>query len=191
MTMQPGLLPGEKTLTNLIIVTGGPGAGKTTTLGELASRGYRHTDDVARAVIRERLTAGLSPRPEPSEFAKTILAREIAQYEQHTGSDRPVFFDRSIIDALGGLHGAGTLSDSDLTEHLERYRYNKRVFVFPPWIDIYTTDDERDHTFEHAERVYASTTRWHARCGYEVVDVPIGSVESRADFMEQRIADLI
>jgi predicted ATPase len=35
------------------IITGGPGAGKTTTLEALAERGYYYVPEVARAIIRQ------------------------------------------------------------------------------------------------------------------------------------------
>ena len=44
-----------------VILTGGPGVGKTTVLAELAARGHATVAESARAVIAERRAAGLSP----------------------------------------------------------------------------------------------------------------------------------
>ena len=83
-----------------IIVTGGPGAGKTTLLEALQARGYAIVGDSPRAIIQERLRRGLSPRPEPEEFARETLRREIENFVNHAATPGHVFFDRSVVDAL-------------------------------------------------------------------------------------------
>ncbi len=40
--------------TNYFILTGGPGSGKTTTLNELAHRGFLTVPEVARAIIQKQ-----------------------------------------------------------------------------------------------------------------------------------------
>ena len=37
---------------------------------------------------------------------------------------------------------------------MSQYRYEKLVFVTPPWKEIYTTDTERYQTYEHSVGVY-------------------------------------
>jgi predicted ATPase len=40
---------------NLFVISGGPGAGKTTVLEELAKLGSRHAPEVARQIIQEQV----------------------------------------------------------------------------------------------------------------------------------------
>src|SRR5262250_1892615 len=102
-------------MTNLrFVITGGPGAGKTTILNALAERGYRYAAESARAIIRERLASGVSPRPPLEQFGHEILQRDIARYRETRVTDHPVFFDRGIVDVLRMLdrqqgldHGVG------------------------------------------------------------------------------------
>src|SRR5215510_7365808 len=82
------------------VITGGPGAGKTTILHALAERGYRYAAESARAIIRERLASGLRSRPPLAQFGNEILRRDIARYRETRVTDHPVFFDRGIVDAL-------------------------------------------------------------------------------------------
>jgi predicted ATPase len=165
-----------------IVVTGGPGAGKTTLLDALRSRGFKAFDESARAIIQERLASGLSPRPPALEFAREILRRDITKYQQPPERDL-VFFDRSIVEALGMVNQAAPLDAHELRALLSQYRYDRRVFVLPPWEAIYTTDSERDQTFAEALHVHDTVSRWYRLCGYETIEVPTGTVAERCTYV--------
>lgn len=62
---------------HLLVLTGGPGGGKTSLLNALAARGYRTLPESARHIIQGRLAAGLSPRPDQIAFAQQILNADI------------------------------------------------------------------------------------------------------------------
>jgi len=171
----------------LIAFCGGPGVGKTTVIAALHERGYGCTSDSARAIIQERLKRGLSPRPPPREFAEQILDREKAQYRSVAGTSRPVFFDRCVLDPLGMLHQLGTLPDAAVERLLSEYVYFAKAFIFPPWEEIYTTDAERDHAFDHVVAVHAAVAAWYRRCGYDLIEVPRGTVEDRCDFILENV----
>ena len=87
-----------------VIVTGAPGVGKTTLLTELAHRGFATVAESAREVIAERLASGLSPRPDPLEFARQVYARDNWKYNACPSVSQPVFFDRSAVESLGMVH---------------------------------------------------------------------------------------
>lgn len=176
-----------------VVVTGGPGAGKTVLLEELARRGHPYAPESARTIIRERLARGLPPRPDPAEFAYEILGRDIEQYRGVTRGPRPDratagagdlhFFDRSILDALGMLDQLGILSARERDRHLTDYPYHRQVFLLPPWEAIYRVDSERDQTFGESVRVHDTLRQWYLRCGYETVSVPPGPVADRCDLV--------
>ena len=51
-------------------------------------------------------------------------------------------------------------------------------------------DDERDHTFEHAESVYNITQEWYRRLDrYQVIEVPKVSVAERCTYVLQALAN--
>ena len=169
-------------------------------LDELARRGHPYAPESAREVIRERLARGLSPRPEPAEFANEILRRDIEQYrgvaernlaerggpglpEPPRGAKGVHFFDRSILDALCMLDQLGLLPARDRDRYLTEYPYHSRIFLLPPWKEIYRTDSERDQTFAESVRVHDALREWYLRCGYEIVIVPPGPVAGRCDLV--------
>src|SRR5499427_8495297 len=121
-------------MTNLrFVITGGPGAGKTTVLKALAERGYTYAAESARDIIRERLASGLCPRPPLAQFGHEILQRDIARYRETRVTDRPVFFDRGIVDALGILDQEQALSPSEIADYVRSFPYNGIVLLMPPW----------------------------------------------------------
>ena len=170
------------------VFAGGPGAGKTAVLDVLKARGFHCAPDNARAVIRARLDAGLPPRPAPRAFAEAVLDADIECYAAAAAGE-VWFFERGVVDALGSLKGAAGIADAELERLLARYPY-ARVFLFPPWPEIYRTDDERDQTFTEAVRVFALTRAWYERCGYSTCEVPLLPVAERADFVEAEVRQL-
>ena len=167
----------------LIVITGGPGAGKTTLLQALEQRGHTIVGDAPRSIIQDRRRRGLSPRPEPHVFAMETLRIDVDNYERHAMDRGHVFFERGVVDALCSVDHASPLGEDELATYLAKYRYFSTVFVLPPWRAIYVTDAERDHTFEHAERVNEITQAWYRRCGYDVLEVPTMSVDERCAFV--------
>jgi len=175
-------------MTNLrFVMTGGPGAGKTTLLQALAARGYLHASDSARAIIRERLASGLSPRPPLAQFGHEILQRDIARYRETRATDHPVFFDRGIVDALGMLHHQQALALGEVEAYVRSFPYNHVVLLMPPWEAIYRTDAERDQTFAESVQVFESVRTWYARWDYETVEVPCMAIDQRVNFILQTV----
>ena len=173
-----------------IAITGGPGAGKTTLLLALQARGHTIVGDSPRAIIQDRIRRGLSPRPNAHEFVHETLRMDIENFVLHAATPGYVFFDRSVLDALCGLDGLSPLSESELSAWLSKYQYCSKVFLLPPWKEIYLNDAERDHTFEHAEWVYSVTQEWYRRLDqYQVIEVPKVSVDERCKYVLEALAN--
>lgn len=164
-----------------ILITGGPGAGKTALLTELAARGYTVLGDSAREVISSRRAQGLSPRPEPKDFALEILRRDIRNYEAVEPAAGLCFCERGVVDALGMMLESGALPPHEVAALLARYPYDRTAFVLPPWEAIYTRDSERDQSFAEAVVVHGMILRWYKQCGYALQELPRTTVQARAE----------
>lgn len=169
------------------VVTGGPGGGKTTILNALSERGYSFAPESARKIIKERLAAGLSPRPDPVSFAQEILSSDIEKYQNVTSCDYAMFFDRGVLDALYMLNAENALTRDEIAKYVQMFPYNSVVFLLPPWKEIYDTDSERDQTFAESVEVFEGMKRWYSQWGYETLEVPRGNINERASFILQRI----
>ena len=165
-----------------VVITGGPGAGKTTLLREFSSRGFATVEDTPRAIICSRRALGLSLRPSPLDFAEQVLRRDVELYELNTG-EKPTVFNRGVLDALAMVADAAPERRAELVALATDYPYHPVVFVLPPWEEIYVHDDERDHAFTHAVRVYESLVAWYRLCGYRVASVPKLPVAERCNYV--------
>ena len=87
------------------------------------------------------------------------------------------------------LHHLTPLNERELNTWLSTYQYFPKVFLLPPWKEIYVNDAERDHTFEHAEWVNSITQEWYHRCRYQLIEVPKVSVDERCTFVLQALAN--
>ena len=81
------------------------------------------------------------------------------------------------------LCASGVLEEVEAQRLLANFPYFPKVFLFPAWREIYRTDEERDHSFDHAVRVHQSTHDWYREIGYHVIEVPKATVAQRVQFV--------
>lgn len=175
---------------NFFVVTGGPGGGKTTLIAALCSVGFESVDETARKMIRERLFAGLPPRPSPLEFAREMFERDITEFHSRAHLSKKIFFDRSFVDSAALLCEADENQFDSVFHLLNVNRFNRNVFITPPWQEIYTTDEERDQTFSEAVTTYEKLLKWYRLNGYHIKILPKTSVEERVKFVIKAIHSL-
>jgi predicted ATPase len=168
---------------NFIVLTGGPGGGKSTVLDLLAARGFRFIQESARLIIRNRLALGLSPRPDPIEFARDTFEMDYNNYLDAIDSDEIIFFDRCLVDSACMIRDADESQFERVASLLVSNRFNSKVFITPPWKEIYTTDTERDQTFDEAVSVYERLFSWYHENGYQLIVLPKVSAEERVEFI--------
>ncbi|WP_274628382.1 AAA family ATPase [Arvimicrobium flavum] len=172
-----------------IVLTGGPGAGKTTTLDLLKAAGYSGTVEAGRAIIKDQqaIDGPALPWRDPALFAEHMLAWEMRSHALAAGTAGVTFFDRGVPDVIGYLR----LSGLPVPPHVERaahvFRYSPRVFVFPPWRAIFGQDAERKQDFAEAERTFEAVRGAYLDLGYACVEVPPAPPPQRAAFILQSV----
>lgn len=170
-----------------IIISGCSGGGKSTLLAELARRGFATIEEPGRRVVREELASGGDALPwiDAIGFARRITATAQADYETARALPGPIFFDRGLIDAavaLGHLTGESVLPDL-----AARYPYGRRVFLAPPWPDLFATDAERRHDFASAVAEFDRLAAAYPALGYDLILLPKAGVAERLAFILERI----
>lgn len=125
---------------------------------------------------------------DPGLFAETMLSWEMQVYRTLAGEAGVAFFDRGIPDVLGYLRLQGLAVAAHMTRAAATLRYNRRVFIAPPWPEIFVQDRERKQTMQEAEQTYNSMVGIYADCGYELVEIPRSPVDDRVRFVLGSIA---
>jgi predicted ATPase len=167
------------------VITGGPGSGKTTVLDALEKAGYQRSVEAGRAVIQQQLATGGNALPwrDRMRFAGLMLAWEIRSYEEAHQASGPVFFDRGVPDVVGYLRLIGEAIPQHIKEAAKKYCYNRRVFIAPPWGEIFCQDHARKQNFEEAVRTYEAMMATYAELGYKLVEIPKMPAVERANFV--------
>ncbi|WP_229811135.1 AAA family ATPase [Streptosporangium pseudovulgare] len=198
-----------------VVVTGGPGAGKSTLIDRLQEAGFARSYEAGRGVIRDQVAIGgrALPWADRELFAELMLGWELRSYRMasaapdtvdaekatdavdsvdaegmtRTAEAAPVFFDRGLPDIVGYLR----LEGLPVPEHVHAaalgFRYHRSVFVAPPWPEIYRRDAERRQSYEEAERTYEFMVATYTEYGYEPVPLPRAPVEERVRFVIERL----
>jgi len=174
---------------NLVVLSGGPGSGKTTILQELARLGFPHVPEVARQIIQEQVRSGGSALPWADRQAYTalMLQRSIDSYREHASASTPLLFDRGIPDTLGYARLIGLPDIAAIEDACRQYRYAPVVFLAPPWPEIYHTDRERKQDLAEAARTYTVLAETYQSCGYQLLEIPRLPPAARAQFLADHL----
>ncbi len=174
-----------------IVITGGPGSGKTSLITALAKRGLAAPPEAGRAIIRHQVAIGGQALPwaERALFAELMLSWDMRSHDEALESPGPVVFDRGVPDVIGYLRLCGLPVPSHAEAAARRFRYRREVFVAPPWPEIYAQDAERKQDFAEAERTCRAVTAAYRDCGYVLIGLPRASVAERAAFVMASLAD--
>jgi predicted ATPase len=172
---------------NFVAISGCSGGGKSTLLDALARRGYAVVPEPGRRIVAEEMNGDGHALPwiDLRAFAERAVAMVLADRKAMQTASSWVFFDRGLVDAAAALeHASGEATVVGLgTVH----RYHSRVFLTPPWLEIYRQDNERQHAFEDARAEYERLLAAYGKLGYETIILPKVDVEEQVTFVLERL----
>ena len=72
-----------------MIISGGPGFGKTSIIDELENRNYNVMHEVSRSIIKEQLESGgdILPWKNLTTFSRLLFERRVKQFENANNSN--------------------------------------------------------------------------------------------------------
>jgi predicted ATPase len=187
-SLELGLQLGRQEKQNVmdrIIITGGPGSGKSTLINQLSLRGYHCVPEVSRVLIQEQVAteSDCLPWRNLNCFAHLALDRMILDYNCNLQAGETAFFDRGIPDIIAYLKVGAIPLDIRFDLAARQHRYHTIVFVAPPWREIYVNDEERWQTFDESTLLYDEIVSTYKHLGYKMKELPMTSVASRCDFI--------
>ena len=174
----------------LFIITGGPGSGKSTVIDALGGHGICSMPEAGRAIIQDQVAIGGEALPwsDRRAFAELMLSWEMRSYRAALGLSGSVFFDRGIPDVVGYLRFSHIPVPPHVDRAAEMFRYHHRVFVAPPWPEIFACDAERKQSFAEAQATYEAMIETYSALGYQPIVLPLDSVAERVKFVLAAIA---
>jgi len=174
----------------IIVIIGGPGTGKSTIIDGLVANGYCCYPEISRQVTLEAQKKGIEQLflTNPLLFSELLLEGRKKQFQSALEEPHEiVFIDRGIPDVVAYMDYIGDSYPSFFDEACKEHKYSK-IFILPPWEEIYTSDSERYENFEQAKNIDIHLVSTYESYGYELIEVPKDSVANRILFILDKIS---
>lgn len=172
-----------------IVITGGPGTGKSSIINRLEEKGEKCLHEISRQVTLEAKEQGIDQLflEQPLLFSEKLLEGRLDQYLEalEFNSDH-IFLDRGLPDVVAYMDYFDTKYPEIFNKICQNNRYDL-IFILPPWKEIYTSDNERYESYEEALKISSYLYSTYKRYGYNPIEVPKLSVEERTSFILDKI----
>lgn len=174
----------------IVVIIGGPGTGKTTIIDGLVSKGHCCYPEISREITLEAKKQGIEQLflEKPLLFSELLLEGRKKQFNNAISEPhKTVFIDRGIPDVLAYMHYIGDSYPAFFDEACREHKYSK-IFILPPWEEIYESDEARYENFEQAKLIYNHLTETYQKYGYNLIEVPRATVEERIEFIFKHLS---
>ena len=169
----------DRSDTQIHVLAGGPGSGKSTVATALRQAGYRVLPETARQRLNAGVARGLSAaelRADPIAWQQENLRLDHALFDALSPGEL-IFTDTSVVEDLVYCARAGIEVGPRLQAWLRAKRY-KRVFFLEP-LKLYEATPLRRESQALARRLSAEVLARYRDFGYDPVLVPAAPLEER------------
>lgn len=167
-----------------VIITGGPGTGKTSIIKELKKRGYFCYDE-----IWDKKYENPSKNSKSDKivfFSERLFYQRLKHLENKHDiqtKNNLIFFDRSIIDTISYLITYKKNIEKKWIKISNEKRYYKNVFLCPSWKNIFKNTDRRKETFNESILIEKYLKSTYKDFGYDIIEIPKDDIKKRVDFI--------
>lgn len=167
-----------------VVITGGPGTGKSSLIQALRDSGFTCFDEVSREITLQARKDGIEQLFLSNSllFSEKLLEGRRQQFLDANAYNEAVFLDRGIPDILAYMDFIGDSYPPLFEQACETHTYDS-VFILAPWRDIFKSDSERYENFEQAQMIHDRLIETYGRFKYNLIDVPFDSVAKRTEFI--------
>ena len=170
--------------TSKIVISGGPGGGKTTIINALKQLGYFCYDEISRDLIEKGIESGKQNLfvEDPIKFSDTLWKKREEQYKNSIIQKKydKVFFDRSLIDITSYLEFIGK-RNINLEKKLVNFNYDV-VFLVKPIKKNYRKDSSRYEDYNESIKIH-NILKKNYRIQFKTINVPYRKLSKRLNFI--------
>lgn len=180
----------QKVQTEIIVIIGGPGTGKSTLIDGLVTKGFCCYPEISREVTLEAKKQGIEQLflEKPLLFSELLLEGRKKQFVDASNEPHEVvFIDRGIPDVLAYMHYIGDSYPASFDTVCREHIYTK-IFILPPWEAIYVSDEARYENYEQAKLIQNHLIETYEGYGYSLIEVPKDTVKKRILFILDEIS---
>ena len=175
-----------------VVITGGPGTGKTSVVNLLETSGFYCFHEIVRSMTldaKKKQDSGsfisnpLAFVKDPKSFNEQLLSSRLDHFLKASELDEEiVFFDRGLPDVLAYMDYFNQSYDEKYIDICKTNCYDT-VLLFPPWEEIYVQDNERMESFKEAIEIHEALGKTYTSLGYDILEMPFGTVKERLNFV--------
>lgn len=164
-----------------ILITGGPGTGKTELIKELEKQGFNCENEIVREITENEQKKGVEQffLKDPIEFSRRLMILRSNQYNK-TQNINFTFFDRGVHEIIAYLNFIEIKYDNYFIESAKKIVYDK-IFILPPWKEIYTNDNVRYESFDQCNQIHDEIVKVYKQLKIEIIMLEKNSVSNRID----------
>ncbi|MCX7548565.1 ATP-binding protein [Xanthomarina sp. F1114] len=177
---------------NRIVITGGPGTGKTSLINELTKRGYTCLEEISRQITLDARKEGVEQLflSDPFLFSQRLLEGRVQQYKTALNlENKLVFLDRGVPDVLAYMDFAEETYPEEFISACKSCKYTQ-VYVLEPWQEIFISDSERYENFDQAVEIHEQLLNTYKKYHYNLINIPFDTVENRVDYLLETLKEL-
>ncbi|HZH70252.1 MAG TPA: ATP-binding protein [Flavobacteriaceae bacterium] len=170
--------------TKRIVITGGPGTGKSSLIKHLELNGLSCKQEISREIILKAREEGYEQLflKKPLLFSEMLIEGRLKQYQKTTAEESILYYDRGLPDVVAYLNFISLDYPESFDELCLKYRYDS-IFILPPWEEIYVQDNERYESFDEAAAIYYHLNETYKSYQYNPIEVPPGTLIERTSFI--------
>jgi predicted ATPase len=165
--------------TKKILITGGPGSGKTSLINELSKRNFNCEHEIVRSLTLEGKKRG-NNQPflkNPLKFTNELLDLRIIQFNK-IQNNIITFYDRGVHDTLAYLSYVNIDINEDLIKKCKKIKYDL-IFALSPWEKIYKKDECRYENFDESKKIFNHIIKIYKYFKMDIIVLKQGTIDER------------